>query len=645
MQFRKLTIENFMAIGIASMNLSNRGLLLVQGENEDDTSQDSNGAGKSSIVDALCWALYGKTARGVSGDSIVNRAAKKNTLVSVEIAITDEEVYTVSRHRKHKDHKNAVRVVHQVKGAMPTDLTKGTDKLTQELVNKIIGASADVFKAAIYSGQEDQVDLPNLTDKHLKAIVEEAAGVDKLQEAHDIAKKAANEIDKEVSAFSSKLETLRLALEADVDLLESYRKGVEAFEEQRTIKVSGQKSKILTASEALKKKVASYKLKDKASVVDKIAELETVLNSVQSEHETLAALTTKKSSLENIVSVQRASIEAKIGEAKKIKDQISNVHSLVGADCEECGKEHTQADMASSVHALTEKYKRTSATVADLKAPYMILKSDSLEASDKARDYAVSMTDVSVTTTQLAALRIDLRALETELQSIITDKADIVAIKARLESIEAEVNSEQVLFDDGNARIARTRVSIFNVEEEIDKKDLELKIRRGVVKVFGPAGVRAHILDTVTPQLNNRTADYLSTLSDGNLSAQWNTLKSTSTGDVRELFNITVASKTGGGSFKELSGGEKRKVRLATNLALQDLVSSRATKPIDLFIGDEIDHALDVSGLERLMALLEERAKVRGSVIVISHNELGEFIRQVVKVTKKDGYATIEDCV
>ena len=163
-----------------------------------------------------------------------------------------------------------------------------------------------------------------------------------------------------------------------------------------------------------------------------------------------------------------------------------------------------------------------------------------------------------------------------------------------------------------------------------------------VAKVFGPAGVRAHILDTVTPFLNDRTADYLSALSDGNISAVWSTLSTTAKGDTKEKFNIEVENDKGGKSFKLLSGGGKRKVRLATMLALQDLVASRATKPINLWIGDEIDDALDPAGLERLMGILERKARERGTVLVISHNELRDWCDNVATVTKRGGLSTIE---
>lgn len=81
----------------------------------------------------------------------------------------------------------------------------------------------------------------------------------------------------------------------------------------------------------------------------------------------------------------------------------------------------------------------------------------------------------------------------------------------------------------------------------------------------------------------------------------------------------------------------KRKVRIACSLALQDLVASRASKNIELFIGDEIDDALDTAGLERLMGILEAKARERGTVMIISHKEMKSWFRETITVEVKEG--------
>jgi DNA repair exonuclease SbcCD ATPase subunit len=133
----------------------------------------------------------------------------------------------------------------------------------------------------------------------------------------------------------------------------------------------------------------------------------------------------------------------------------------------------------------------------------------------------------------------------------------------------------------------------------------------------------------------------LGALADGNIHAAWATLTKTAKGELKEKFNIEVVNDKGAENFAGLSGGEKRKVRLATAMALQDMVASRATKPINIFIADEVDHALDESGLERLMGVLERKARERGTVLVISHNSLSDWISEVITVTKTAGIATV----
>ena len=54
-------------------------------------------------------------------------------------------------------------------------------------------------------------------------------------------------------------------------------------------------------------------------------------------------------------------------------------------------------------------------------------------------------------------------------------------------------------------------------------------------------------------------------------------------------------------------------------------------------MGDEIDQALDPSGLERLMMVLQEKAKERGTVVVISHSDLRDWISQTWTVVKESG--------
>jgi DNA repair exonuclease SbcCD ATPase subunit len=187
------------------------------------------------------------------------------------------------------------------------------------------------------------------------------------------------------------------------------------------------------------------------------------------------------------------------------------------------------------------------------------------------------------------------------------------------------------------------RTQLDKARDDLKALNLKIDALNKIKYALGRKGFRGEVLDQVTPYLNNRTQHYLEGLSDGNIEATWTTIDEDTNGDYRENFQIQVRHKSGVDNFAGLSGGEKRKVRLACALALQDLVATRAVKPIKLFIADEVDDALDAAGLELLMGILEAKAREVGSVFIISHNDLADWVRNKITVTKEHGVSTFSD--
>lgn len=636
MKFKTLSIENFMAVGKESLSLDNRGLILIQGENRDDTSQNSNGAGKSTIVDALCWALYGQTARGESGDSIVNRTAGKDCCVSITVEDGSDE-YEIKRHRKYTKKKNVLEVIKNGK----EDLTKGTDKLTQELVTQIMGCSYDVFRSSVYAGQDAQIDLPAMTDKFLKQVVEEAAGIDRLQNAHELAKQKLSDKTKAYDAIERERFAEEMTISESDFHLEQAEKKVKEAEEKREEEIKKFEFRIES-----KKKKAAVLIKE-IKAVDHVAlqaEYDTIVNRVAdtSWQKKRELLRDKERSTGKALSDKQHELKSIKAELAKAKGKITNSESLIGEPCGECGKPYTAEDM-KDVIAVAKKQ------IAEHlpKAKAMTVEVETLAKALQETIDELSAHESSVTVTDEEKARRD--AIKAQLDSYQKSLADAKQIKRdieddinALEATKTAKNEHEDTLKTIKERVAKAKESMGTLQTKLDELTKGIRVAEGVVEVYSNTGVRAHILDTVTPYLNARTADYLSQLSDGNLEAIWTTLSSTSKGELREKFNIAVTSKTGGDKYNLLSGGEKRKVRLATNMALQDLVSSRASKPLDLYIGDEIDHALDVSGLERLMALLEAKAKTQGTVLVVSHNELSDWIRDSLTIVKEGGFSRFE---
>lgn len=639
MRFLSLDLQNFLTIGKAEIDLADRGLILIQGENIDDSSAKSNGSGKSSIVDGLCWVCFGVTARGLTGDSIINRTAKKECVGTTFIE-DDGSIYRISRHRKHSTNKNAL-IVDKVDtaGLVITPMTKGTDKETQEVVNTILGCSYEVFTSSIYAGQEKMPDLPAMTDKFLKVLIEEAAGVQILESAHEVAKAKLKTEKLKADELKQSSEILANKISMTKTNLENEERKQKEFDETKRDRVKAKLAGVLVEEEAIKE-AKDYQAKfDESALLSGKARLESAIANATEINKAAQEKSDAWKKAQYEVQLLQRDYDNKANVVRSQVAEIKSITSLVGSGCKECGKEICEHDIEAARKAKRAAAERGSLEAKEIKAKVDAKKLEAAELEKQAQE---------AQTVDVVELSTKLRNIENALTALANVNAKIKSHEANILNIKKAANELYVEQNPFAESVNRYKESLEKYQEEqklleaaMLKANESVDLHTAAVGVYGSGGVRAHILDTVTPFLNDRTRDYLGALSDGNIHATWTTLTSNAKGELKEKFSIAVTNDCGSDCFAGLSGGEKRKVRLATALALQDLVASRATKPIQLFIGDEIDDALDDAGIERLMSVLERKARERGTVLVISHNELRDYIDQVIVVQKKGGQSLV----
>ena len=323
----------------------------------------------------------------------------------------------------------------------------------------------------------------------------------------------------------------------------------------------------------------------------------------------------------------------------RARHEVKHLDQKVGSACRECGKVYAAEDLDTARQALHRQVAELQSQL-EVSAQNLSLGEAKVHQAQTALEqYRQSLPDVSKLVDMQRRLHEKLTAIQNTQRAIEALERDSERLKAQ--ALVPYQNPLETALASLQRDLEGVEQSLQEVSQFKQQLEDDLLLIQQAVEVFAPAGVRAQILDTVTPFLNERTALYLGTLSDGNILATWQTLTRNGKGELKEKFSIDVTSITGGLDFKSLSGGEKRKVRLATAMALADLVSSRATKPIDVLVCDEIDDAVDSSGLERLMLVLEQKAQERGTLLVISHNDLASYIRSTLTIRKKHGLAEL----
>ena len=92
--FRKLTFQNFLSAG-------NRPVEIQLDKSQTTLIHGTNGSGKSTILDAICYALFNKPFRKVNLPQLINTQNKKGLVVSIDFTIGSNE-FTVVRGQKPK---------------------------------------------------------------------------------------------------------------------------------------------------------------------------------------------------------------------------------------------------------------------------------------------------------------------------------------------------------------------------------------------------------------------------------------------------------------------------------------------------------------------------------------------------------------
>ncbi|EPL7333422.1 AAA family ATPase [Klebsiella pneumoniae] len=633
MKFLTLEVENFMALANAKVELDQRGLVLIQGVNAGDSSAASNGAGKSTLMNSLMWCIYGETSHGVKGDDVLSTGHEKNC--RVKVTIEDEgKRYAIIRHRKHKEFKNRL-IVRGEDG----DMTKGKDSLTQEFVERLIGASKEVFMASIYASQEAMPDLPGMSDKNLKTIVEEAAGVDRLTKAYAIARERANAAAARMETTKTKMDACLSLVESAQNELESAKTSSEAWERDRSERLDVARADLVGAEVTLTEVEMELR-----SLPEQIRDTE---NAIGKEREKLAskeehdaklvrvrgAITDIRASIRITENIQKEAMQR----ARALKVKAEEVNTKVGEPCPTCGKAYCLEDLSTVKESFVEQA-RSEISQAQASATSVAKYQEHLEKALKIESSLVASTpDVSAIISRIEQLTKELGTLRHREKEVVAVEALVARARSEVDRITKETNPFLAVIKRHEESLAANKSNYGVLKTELKNIQEQALLLDKARQVYSPAGVRSHILTSVTPFLNAQTAEYLNTLSDGNIVAEWSTMESTKKGEWRDKFNISVRKIGASKTFQTLSGGEKRKVRIACSLALQDLVASRASKNIELFIGDEIDDALDTAGLERLMGILEAKARERGTVMIISHKEMKSWFRETITVEVKEG--------
>ncbi|RYP11972.1 hypothetical protein DL767_011541 [Monosporascus sp. MG133] len=160
-----------------------------------------NGAGKSTIIEAVTWCQFGQCIRGGLGvNDIVNDVVKKNCSVRLTFA----NGYTISRYRKHKEFHN--RVIVERNGMIQTQFEGPNAKSTQASIDNLLGVDFSTFVRTVVLGNESAAGFLSSTQLQKRQLIETVLGLEVLDGGAETCKLMLNEVDKELGDIQSQVE-------------------------------------------------------------------------------------------------------------------------------------------------------------------------------------------------------------------------------------------------------------------------------------------------------------------------------------------------------------------------------------------------------------------------------------------------------
>ena len=235
-----------MSVGNATQGIDfdRRDLTLVLGENLDLGGDGSrNGTGKTTIINALSYSLYGQALSNIRKDNLVNKTNGKNMLVSLDFAVGGKE-YRIERGRK----PNVLKFYINNEQQTVTDEAQGDSRETQDAIEHTLGLSHDMFKHILALNTYTEPFL-SLKANDQRTIIEQLLGITLLSERADSIKEHNRSTKEGITQEEFRIRAVQEANKRIEEQIEALRRRQTLW----TTKHEEEIEKLTTALEELKK--------------------------------------------------------------------------------------------------------------------------------------------------------------------------------------------------------------------------------------------------------------------------------------------------------------------------------------------------------------------------------------------------------
>ena len=578
-QFNKLRFKNILSYGnnFTEIDFSN-GINLIRAP---------NGSGKSTILDALNFVLFGKPFRNIKLNRLINRINEKNLVTEIEFNIGFDKWKIV------RGLKPTIFEIYKNDQVLDKLSSK---KLNQAEIDKLLGINQKLFKNIVGVAVTNNKPFLSMPIWEKRELIENIFNIDVLAEMSKEVKRR-----KTLEQSEEKLKiTESSALEKQINDNKKYISDMTQYIANFNTNNENDKANVISRIDELKN-IISKNQKNIKVATDKIIELQ---EKTKVEPDTNAYSKTIKS------------LGISENEKKRIQKTLDQLKD--NPLCPMCGSELSGEHAKKHIKELTEEIDRLTNTV----IPKLKSEEDAYKALKKEYDANIAMIR-----------NIEMRKSQEEL-SLKNSNGEINQCNKKLE----EIDKRQCPFnlDEYKEKVKTLNEQLDELKKVITGLTHQIEIDKELIDILGDDGIKVYFFRKLIPILNQNINSYLKKF-ELPICLEFD-----------EQMQETIINGRSDMEYDQFSGGEKTRIDMSVLLSFFNISRIISNWSCNLLFIDEIlDGGIDKNGIEQFLATLynivSDNEKKLG-IYLVSHkiDDVKIEINKTIEIKKKGLFSEIE---
>lgn len=597
----RIVLQNLLSFKELDYTFIQNKCTMVYGLNNSDNGSDSNGAGKSSIIEGITLLLTGETCRDVDKEDYINDYADMfegqlylSNKITKESLIINREIFRGSKASKVKIHEN---------GKENKQITSVAE--ANKRIFELVAVSKEDLLNFFIIGQGNNSSFFTSNDNNKKEIISRLTNSELLNPVVDEINRLTLEVDEKKQEIDDRF----ITCDAKIEVLQ------EQISEEKE-NTSNQISDIIKLSEEQIKSNEEQIKENKKQINLELISVKKLSDKIKDIEKTSEQLAVKELEFEKLDKRKKA--EQKVVE--ETKHLYFELKAMFAGEvvCPKC-KNKFLSNSEMSVSELNQAIKDTDKILAD---KLLIVNKTTNEVRLLCNEIDRLEKIVAELQSLIYQSRTKKTIIDNFLKANLRAENDINKINERIAKIKAE-SKKGTKLTELKGKLLNQQNLLENITAELDKV---LKEQEKIIfwkHHLSKKGFLTFLANKAIKSIEGSTNYYLKKF-DTNLTVTINGYTPLKSGEVREKIDVFV-QKNGiqKGRFGRYSGGEKNRVNIACILGLQKLINlSAKDRGLNFLFLDENFEGVDGSGQEQILSILQS---VGTTTLIISHenNSIG----------------------